>query len=299
MANRVLLGDDDVPGSALTIYVTVVSVNGANKFALDGVVGANIEMQIGTTYTFDQSHSSNSNHPFRFSNNIDGTHASGGNTYGYSVQTAGTPGNAGAYTRHTAAGSGTPHPLYYFCAYHSGMGENGQLIKRSYSSAVGLKISKPGENVLTATGKDLLLNTSLGRCGQIYAGGTDVSASGTELNPGFNYRTLTGATKTALPYIPLIITREDNNGDMDGISSSGNDETYMEHVSFFKATNTYLKPTGMNINLSGISSSNLTNGNWDALDGANRGQTKACTNLKYYVLRIPLGYGYMTSTYYG
>ena len=259
MANRVLLGDDNIPGSAITLYVTVVSVGGANKFAIDGIVGANIELQIGTTYTFDQSHSSNSNHPFRFSNNIDGTHASGGNTYGYTVSYAGTPGNAGAYTRHTAAGSGTPHPLYYFCAYHSGMGDDGQLIKRN-GSAVGLRISKPGQNALTATGKDLLLNTTEGRTGQIFAGGTDLSASGTELNPGYNFRSATGSLKPALGYIPLVITREDNNGDTD-ISSSSNDETYMESASFFKTTNTYLKPTAMNINISGISSSNLSSGN--------------------------------------
>ena len=73
MANRVLLGDDSIPGSAITVYVTVVSVGGANKFAIDGIVGANIELQNGTTYTFDQSDSSNSGHPFRVSNNIDGT----------------------------------------------------------------------------------------------------------------------------------------------------------------------------------------------------------------------------------
>jgi hypothetical protein len=298
MANRVLLGDDSIPGSAITVYVTVVSVGGANKFAIDGIVGANIELQNGTTYTFDQSDSSNSGHPFRFSNNIDGTHASGGNTYGYNVSYVGTAGNAGAYTRHTAAGTGTPHPLYYFCSSHSGMGDAGQLIIRTGGGKVGLRISKPGQNALTATGKDLLINTNEGRTGQIFAGGTDLSASGTELNPGYNFRTGTGVTKPALGYIPLVITREDNNGDTD-VSSSSNDETYMESTSFFKTTNTYLKPTAMNINISNISSSNLSNGNWNALDGATRAQTEACTNLKYYVLRIPLGYGYMTSTYYG
>ena len=73
----------------------------------------------GSTYRFDQSDSSNSGHPLRFSTTSDGTHNSGV-AYTTGVVTNGTPGSLGAYTEITVA-SGAP-TLYYYCTNHSGMG---------------------------------------------------------------------------------------------------------------------------------------------------------------------------------
>jgi hypothetical protein len=98
-----------------TYAVTVVSDSG-NKYRFDGfgTSAVTLDLQEGGTYKFDQSHSSNSGHPFRF-----GTSS---NAYDYStgVTTSGTPGNAGAYTQITVAASAPA--LYYACSSHSGMG---------------------------------------------------------------------------------------------------------------------------------------------------------------------------------
>ena len=104
--------------------VTVVD-DGGNKYFLDGSnqTGSAITLTEGSTYRFDQSHSSNANHPLRFSETSDGTHNSGppqGTEYTTGVTTAGTPGSAGAYTQITVA-VGAPI-LYYYCTSHSGMG---------------------------------------------------------------------------------------------------------------------------------------------------------------------------------
>jgi len=110
-------------GSAVTITatytVTVVSTAYGNKYAIDGVQQATASLSEGNTYRFDQSDSSNSGHPLRFSTTSNGTHSSG-SEYTTGVVTSGTPGSAGAYTQITVASSAPT--LYYYCTNHSAMG---------------------------------------------------------------------------------------------------------------------------------------------------------------------------------
>jgi len=103
-----------------TYAVKVVSDSG-NKYRFDDFAASaqTVDMQEGGTYTFDQSDSSNSNHPFRFSTTSNGSHASG-SEYTTGVVTSGTPGSSGAKTVITVAASAPT--LYYYCTNHSGMG---------------------------------------------------------------------------------------------------------------------------------------------------------------------------------
>ena len=107
-----------------TIYTVTVasgtnSYGSGNKYYIDGSVSPTLSLTEGSVFRFDQSDSSNSGHPLRFSTTADGTHNSG-SAYTTGVVTAGTPGSSGAYTQITVA-SGAP-TLYYYCTNHSGMG---------------------------------------------------------------------------------------------------------------------------------------------------------------------------------
>ena len=102
-----------------TFTVTVVSTGSGNKYFIDGVQQATINLVEGGTFRFDQSDSSNSGHPLRLSTTSGGTH-SGGSEYTTGVTTSGTPGSSGAYTQIEVAASAPT--LYYYCSIHSGMG---------------------------------------------------------------------------------------------------------------------------------------------------------------------------------
>ena len=80
----------------------------------------NLALTRNKTYQFDQSDSSNSGHPIRFSTTSGGTHG-GGTEYTTGVTYNGTPGTAGAYTQIVITSS-TPDTLYYYCSVHAGMG---------------------------------------------------------------------------------------------------------------------------------------------------------------------------------
>ena len=101
-------------------YVFYVKVTGG-KFVIDGYSQQALDLGHDITYKFDQSDSSNANHPLRFSTTTDGTHTTGGAEYTTGVTTNGTPGSSGAYTQ-IAVTSSTPATLYYYCSNHSGMG---------------------------------------------------------------------------------------------------------------------------------------------------------------------------------
>jgi len=140
-----------------TYAVKVVSDSG-NKYRFDdyGTSAITLELQEGGTFTFDQSDSSNAGHPLRFSSTADGTHG-GGSEYTTGVTTTGTPGQAGAKTVITVAGSAPT--LYYYCTQHSGMGgqaNTGSLfgftnVKGSLQSVVSPNTTA-GFSIVTYTG---------------------------------------------------------------------------------------------------------------------------------------------------
>jgi hypothetical protein len=107
------------PGASAinTHIVTVLS----GSFYIDSSPTPTLSFEPGSTYKFDQSDSSNSGHPLRFSSISDGTHNSG-TEHTTGVTYVGTPGSSGAYTQ-VVIDYNTP-TLYYYCSNHSGMGSN-------------------------------------------------------------------------------------------------------------------------------------------------------------------------------
>lgn len=116
------VGSLTAQGTEVTVLTVTVSDPGVgNRFYISGYTGPapTITLNEGEIYRFDQSDSSNSNHPLRLSTTSNGTH-NGGTEYTTGVTKVGTPGTAGAYTEINVMPA-TP-TLYYYCANHSGMG---------------------------------------------------------------------------------------------------------------------------------------------------------------------------------
>ena len=115
----------DFEASTKTLYVTVASSTSAHvhhgsgsssKYKINGVFSPYLNLIPGNTYKFDQSDSSNANHPFRFY--LDENKSTAFTT---GVTTSGTAGSSGAYTQIVVAHA-TPSVLHYQCSAHSLMG---------------------------------------------------------------------------------------------------------------------------------------------------------------------------------
>jgi hypothetical protein len=90
-----------------------------NKYYVDGSLSMPTTLHSGFTYVFDQTDTSNSSHPLRFSTTPDGTHG-GGSEYTSNVSVSGSPGSTGSTT--ITITDSTPSTLYIYCSAHPGMG---------------------------------------------------------------------------------------------------------------------------------------------------------------------------------
>ena len=109
-----------------------------NAYYLDGLEApalrfAGVDSSYKYYYRFDQSHSTNSGHPFRFY--LD---AAKNNAYTTGVTTYGTPGSSGAYTQ-IAVDANTPNILYYQCSSHGYMGNHAVTIGNDFNGDVNLR----------------------------------------------------------------------------------------------------------------------------------------------------------------
>ena len=100
---------DPADGETVTYTVTVVQDSGgANVFAINGVQKPVITMKRGSTYIFNQSHSSNVGHPLRIKSDAGGQQT---------TVNAGTLGTDATVT-YSPAYPSAPNDLRYYCTSH-------------------------------------------------------------------------------------------------------------------------------------------------------------------------------------
>ena len=120
------------------IKVTVVS-DGGNHYAFEGATAPSIQVSEGKTYRFDLSDGTLGPHPFRLSTTQDGSHG-GGSSYTTGVTIVGSAGSAGAYLE-IKVDKNTANALYYYCTAHSGMGNDGRLLKNDLMNLAAIKVT--------------------------------------------------------------------------------------------------------------------------------------------------------------
>jgi len=116
--------------------------NGSSSgYTIDAIEGAYLEFTPGNTYKFDQSDSSNANHPLRFYEDAAKTTA-----YTTGVTTSGTPGSSGAYTQIIPTTS-TPPVLFYQCSAHALMGSYVKFGTGTVGDTYSIDVTQDGNNV--------------------------------------------------------------------------------------------------------------------------------------------------------
>ena len=119
---------DVAPTGSVTDFDVAVVNSGGNKFTVGGAETPVLTLQRGVTYTFDQSDSTNSGHPFAFRDSSDNSYTSG-------VTVTGTAGQSGAKVEF-AVPSNAPNTLKYYCTAHgNGMGHTIAVIANNSSAA--------------------------------------------------------------------------------------------------------------------------------------------------------------------
>ena len=131
---------------------------------------------------------------------------------------------------------------------------------------------------------------------------------------GINWRTGSGTTKASLGYVPLILFFVFIMGELDSdAGSDGEPSNHISNSSIFESTQTHIIPMTAAATMPGSSGTNSSNGNNAAnfpvgggipvtgrfYSGEADEELYECTNANFYVTKIPLGYGYMTNTYFG
>ena len=231
--NHSLMGGTSYTPSSGTVSlaITVANSGSGNRYYIDGAGPAiTISLTEGSTYLFDQSASSNSGHPLRFSTTENGTHG-GGSEYTTGVTTSGTAGQANAYTQIVVADSAPT--LYYYCTNHSNMG--GQLNTPAITVVSG--IEQVGEMNATGVAGTGAIGTTSEITNEPHV--TGVAGTGDlEGSPAANSAVGTGAIGTEIPEVELGETGVAGTGEVAGfgISGDGNIQLLVTGISGIGAT---------------------------------------------------------------
>jgi len=134
-------------------------------------------------------------------------------------------------------------------------------------SSYGLKVSQPGDNVLSPS-EPLIFDSTSVRSGMTYAGGNASSTT------GINW----SSTKGTLGYIPLCISMDDKKGTVETYDIGNEQERYQERAGMHEVTTTNINPIKFE---EGADPNGMA------------GKSRTATNFKFIVLRIPCQYGKM------
>jgi len=162
------------------------------------------------------------------------------------------------------------------------------------STNYGLRVSKENENVLTTASKNLVFDSTVTRCGQIYAGGSNSGTSSTI--------TWTSGSKPTLTYIPMYLIFEQGVKVLHEFETSANIE---EAYDLYQINN---QAFGWELTNSGLTPKTTNENGWITNQSGNQqvigddyfnlfyvNRTSNATS--FLVLRIPCAYGFMGSTY--
>ena len=163
-------GQQGTDGAEPVTKEFAVTVSGG-KFVINGTSQKELTLLRGFTYKFDQSASTNSNHPIRFSTTSNGTHA-GGSAYTSGVTNTGTPGSSGAFTTFKVP-SDAPATLYYYCANHSGMG--GEINTQDLGSGITVICTNESHAVPADNGGGNPVMTGSGTSFEVFRGNTQLT----------------------------------------------------------------------------------------------------------------------------
>jgi hypothetical protein len=158
------------------------------------------------------------------------------------------------------------------------------LLGENQSGLYGLFISRPGDNVLSPSNPLLFSSEVTNWSGQVYAGGQASSTT------GINWSATKGSISVASTnIIPLVISVDDQIGKYRAVGPSsyiGFDTRDLSNQSTFETTTTNINPVRF-----------ITLNPNSTIVTESMGTSRTSTNLKFFVLKMPCAYGYMSSTY--
>ena len=120
------------------------------KYFINGEEAPVLRIEKGKTYRFDVSDNSLGSHPIRF-----GTQPESGtlfNNYEYN----GTSGQAGAYVDFSTASDSSITDLYYYCFFHSGMGNSIQFLEPASIEVTSYSNTLDNDNLGTVNAEDTI-----------------------------------------------------------------------------------------------------------------------------------------------